>query len=329
MFKSILVPLDGSALAEEAIGISAAIARASAAAIDVTLVHQPFPFAGFNDGPWNAEQWKDEEKYLASTAVEIETGAAVPTTHAVVSGECVEMICARAHDVRADLIVMTSHGRTGISRAWIGSVADGVIRRSAVPVLMLRAAKTKGARRAPRKLFKRVLVPLDGSALAASALGPACDLARCNDARLFLLRVVQPVPLIITDVGMPYAATPFIPDDAATRPLVAEAKKEMAAAVSSLAERGVTDVKSEVVVDPRIAQAIIDAAHAHEVDAIAMSTHGRGMSRLVMGSVADKVIRASGLPVLLRRPVTVTEEPRNAMSAKGADRVGTQTSGVA
>src|SRR5678816_2559690 len=93
MFRRLLVPLDRSPLAEQAIGQAAAIARASHAEIDLVLVHQPLPFAGFGDAPWNAEQWSDEHKYLEEIVDELESGASVVATHAVLTGEVVEMIC--------------------------------------------------------------------------------------------------------------------------------------------------------------------------------------------------------------------------------------------
>src|SRR5512133_3166774 len=111
MFSKILIPLDRSSLAEQAIGQAVAIARASHAEIDVVLVHDPLPFAGYGDAPWNAEQWSDENRYVESIATEIASGAGVPVTHTVVRGAPVEMICGRARDVNADLVVMTSHGR--------------------------------------------------------------------------------------------------------------------------------------------------------------------------------------------------------------------------
>ena len=113
MFRKLLIPLDRSPLAEQAIGQAAAIARAAHAAIDVVLVHQPAAFAGFNDAPWNDDESKYEQKYVEAVAAELSSGAGVPVTHGVVGGEAVDMICKRAWDVDADLIVMTSHGRTG------------------------------------------------------------------------------------------------------------------------------------------------------------------------------------------------------------------------
>jgi nucleotide-binding universal stress UspA family protein len=308
MFRKLLVPLDRSTLAEQALGPAAAIARGSKAEIDVMLVHQPIPFGGFADAPWNEAQAAEEEKYLESIATELTSGGSVPTTHAVVRGDVIELIRARAQDVKADLIVMTSHGRTGLSRAWLGSVADGVLRQSAIPVLMLRPIETKIARLAAHSLFKRVLVPLDGSVTARGILPTASALALCSKAQLILLYVVQPVPLI-TPGGMSFVYAPMVQDDPATQLVVAEAEKYLAGVARTLASEGITDVATHVVVASRVAQEIIDFGRAHDVDVVAMSTHGRGASRLVVGSVADKVLRASRIPVLLNRPAAVAAEP--------------------
>ena len=184
MFRKVLVPLDRSPLAEQALDIAAEIAHASQASMDVVLVHQPKILGVRIDEQFNVAMWNEEEKYTAAIVSEMETQQKVAASHAVPSGHPVEMICARAHDVGADLIVMTSHGRTGLSRAWLGSVADGVVRQSRVPVLMLRPAGGELPRGNVRPLLKRILVPLDGSALSASILDVASDLARCLKARV-------------------------------------------------------------------------------------------------------------------------------------------------
>jgi nucleotide-binding universal stress UspA family protein len=306
MFRKLLVPLDRSPLAEQAVGQAAAIARASHAEIDLILVHQPLPFAGFSDEPWNAEQWTDEEKYLEWIASELASGASVQATHTVQRGEAVDIISKRAREVDADLIVMTSHGRTGLSRAWLGSVADGVLRHSAIPVLMLRPLESKADRLAAHHLFEHILLPLDGSALAADILSPASALGRCSGARVTLLRIVQPVPLMTVDVDMAFTYPPFIQDDEATQHLVEEANQQLDETSRRLAEETGINVDAHVVVSGRTAQAIMDFASSHAVDVIAMSTHGRGASRFLLGSVADKVLRGSALPMLIHRPIGIT-----------------------
>ena len=309
MFKKLLVPLDHSPLAEEAIGPAAAIARKSNAGLDIVLVHQPVPYAGFSDIPWYGELWKEDLKYVESIATELEAGSGIMTTFSVPKGDVVEEICNRAVEVDADLVVMTSHGRTGLSRVWLGSVADGVLRAAKAPVLMLRPIESKVSRDAAHRLFRHMLITLDGSTLSEEILSPALALARCADARLTLVRVVNPVPMMVADAGIPFAYAPPVADQDLTKNLADEAKEQLEAVAERLTAQGLK-VDCEVVVSPRVAQSILDFAEQRRVDLVAMSTHGRGASRLVMGSVADKVIRASNLPVLLQRPVGVRNVER-------------------
>lgn len=317
MFTKLLVPLDRSSLAEQALGQAIAIASAAHAAIDLVLVHQPMTMAGFGDAPWNSEQLSDEQGYLNGLVRELAGATTVPITSAVMQGEATDMICQRARDVAADLVVMTSHGRTGFSRAWLGSVADGVMHRAAIPVLILRAADARSDRFAAVPLYRNILVPLDGAEAGMEILSSAAALARCADARITLLRVVQPVPMMTMDVdlatgigaGMPFGAPPAIEDASATDLVVGQVRAQLADIAQKFHEREGFGVEREVVVANQVAQAIIDFARTHDVELIAMPTHGRGASRLLVGSVADKVIRASGGPVLLQRPVGVQSGP--------------------
>jgi nucleotide-binding universal stress UspA family protein len=169
---------------------------------------------------------------------------------------------------------------------------------------------TRKTGRSTQRPFKHVLVPLDGSAIALEVLASAGALARCSDARIALLRVVQPVPAVIVNSGLLLVSPLSIPDDPATARLVDEAKQQLADVRCTVTEAGRATVESHVVVADHVARAILDFARGHSVDVIAMATHGRGVSRLVLGSVADKVLRASGLPVLLYRPIGATEPVR-------------------
>jgi nucleotide-binding universal stress UspA family protein len=305
MFKKILVPLDRSPLAEDALGQATAIARAAHATLDVVLVHQAVPFGGFVDAPWNAAQLSEERKYLESITTELESGAGVDATHNLLEGSPVEMICRHVADAKDDLIVMTSHGRTGISRAWLGSVADGLLRHSQIPVLLLRPLDRARAKRAARHLFKHILVPLDDSVLSEDILPAATALAACGDARITLLRVVEPVPVLLLEAGLPFAYSQTARDDDATERAVDDAKRHLDQVARRVRDESGIEVQTQVVVAGPIAQAVLEFARTHEIDAIAMSTHGRGASRLLMGSVADKTVRASELPVLLSCPAAL------------------------
>jgi nucleotide-binding universal stress UspA family protein len=311
MFTKILIPLDGSALAEQALGPAAAIARSTHAGLDLVLVHEPFPF-GATDERRTVEQVTAHERYLESIVAELASGASVAPTHAVLRGPPIEMICARAHDVEADLIALTSHGRTGLSRAWMGSVGDGVVRQSAVPVLMLRPRAEGPTRSRPNQVCKHILVPVEDTVFSYEILASAMDLARASGARITLLHVVQPVPTMAPDALPIDARVPFASsmlsgspaatvDDTATARVVDESTVRLELLAQGITALGI-EANADTVIGHNVAEGIIDFAHGHVVDLIAMTTHGRGAARLLMGSVTDKVIRASGLPMLLYRP---------------------------
>lgn len=312
MFRKLLVPLDGSPLAEEALGRAAAIARATGAELELVLVHHPFPSEAFEDAPWNAEEWTVERDYLDSMADEVAAGASVAVKRTILKGDPIESLCLHATEANADLIVMTSHGRTGLSRAWLGSVADGVIRRSSVPVLMLRAAEGKRERFAAHKLFSRVLVTLDGSSYSAEVIPAVEALATCCHAGVWVLRAVRPVPVLSPEAGIPFTYTPMYVNDEATQGLVRDAEAYVAEVARRIREETSVEVEANVIVAHNVAPAILDYARAHQIDLIAMATHGRGASRLLVGSVADKVLRGSDVPLLVYRPLEVV-----ARSARG------------
>jgi nucleotide-binding universal stress UspA family protein len=315
VFTKILVPLDRSALAEQALGRAAALAPAAHAKIDLALVHEPLEFAGYRSGAMDTEEWNVEHRYLEAVAAELHSRASVPVTHAVLRGGPADMICARVKDVGADLVVMTSHGRTGLSRTWLGSVADAVVRCSSTPVLMLRPVEPID-RFAEQDPFARVLVPLDGSRLALGVLDAAAALAQCGDATLLLLRVVQPVPLASAyEINQPFLYPPIIPDEEATTQVVGEVTAELETIARSLRESGTRRVEVNVVVGGRVADDVTAFARQHDVDVIAMSTRGRGASRILLGSVADKLLRASTLPILLYRPADTDDDESHVTEA--------------
>jgi nucleotide-binding universal stress UspA family protein len=319
MFKTLLIPLDGSGLAEQSLGQAAAIARATGAAIDLVTVHQPPAKDGYGAVPGDDRSWSDEHRYLETVASELATGGSIRVSHAMLSGDPEEMIARRAADIEADLIVITSHGRTGFSRMWFGSVADGLVRRGPAPVLILRPIAGDARRAVAHPLFNHVLIPLDGSALAAEILQTAIDLARCTNARITLLGVVQPIPSSAHDPMnmLPYSIA-FI-DDHVTKRRVESASKDLNELSTRLAADGLESVEANVVVAENVAHGIVEFARSHDVDLVAISTHGRGTSRYFVGSVADKVLRASGLPILLRRSAPAPDPARWATPPDSAD----------
>lgn len=182
-----------------------------------------------------------------------------------------------------DLVVVMTHGRGGPKRWILGSVAERIVRHCSVPVLLGNAKAREGWE------IKKILVPLDGSEVASSVLELAGSLARGHEAEIVLFRAAWVDP---TDNMLAYTRE----SDALRRSIKAE--------LEQLAEPLRRD---GIQVTPRVAldypaEAILKAAQLTGSDLIAMTTHGRtGLKRWVLGSVAEKVLRASGCPVLLVR----------------------------
>jgi nucleotide-binding universal stress UspA family protein len=197
-------------------------------------------------------------------------------------------------DVGVDLVVMTTHGRGGIQRAWLGSVADQLVRSLEIPLLLIRPKE--GAAAAAR--VEEILVPLDGSRRAEAALPAALSIASLLGARLALVQAVPPI-VIVTDPPMPF---PRGFDDE----LMALRRREAQDYLDGIAEQ-VTGLgvpaSGAAVLGGTAFDTIQAAAHAPATGMVALATHGRsGLRRLVLGSVADKLVRAGELPVLVTRP---------------------------
>ncbi len=302
MFRNILIPLDGSPFGEHALPIAYAIAGRAAANVHLVRVHEPLGsmvpvMAGGEGGP-ELEQWQrrleeGESSYLRGLTEQ--APKALRVSARLLHGIVLDALEVDAHRAVADLVVMTTHGRGGIARAWLGSVADGIVRRLNVPVLLVRPGMD-APRPCDEPCFKRIVVPLDGSRLAESVLEPAVDFARLMDARLTLLQVLPP-PYIFDTVE-----THAAPHTSGYARMREDAGAYLARITGELAGRGV-QATAQVLVDPRPAHAIGRFAQESHGELIALATHGRGgATRLLLGSVADKVVRTAPVPVLVLRP---------------------------
>ena len=314
MFKKIIVPVDGSSLAEQAIGSAASIARECGAQIELLLVHTGVATPARDVAASEVE----EHIYVQGLAFEIARRFALTVTSQVMRGSPVHAIVQRARETDADLIVMTSHGRTGFSRLWLGSVADGVVRQSTIPVLIERPVEGRKWRATCSVAFQRVLIPLDGSELAAAMLHPAIDLCRWLEARPIFGRVILPVTIDFSDAGVP--VPPQIVDPDATRHYVNEAQDQLTRIALELESNSRIRAETDVAVGDNIAASIIAMAHRRRADLIAMSTHSRGASRLILSSVTDKVLRGTNLPMLLLHPpegALVLDDPVVMAAAEG------------
>ena len=294
MYSTIAVPLDGSSFGECALPYAIALARGSGGTVRLLHVHRPYlPGAELEAYPvyqWegivdfdlaaDADALGGERERLDALAEAITREHGLLVAAQVLRGQIAESLAEYVERWRTDLIVMTTHGHGGLRHAWLGSITDALVRHCCVPILLVRPAARPVAVEAVR--FRRILVPIDGSAFSEAMLRPALELAAQAGAAVELLYVAGP------DAGAEWR-----------RPQSAEEY------LCALAQRFPEELPRPTtrVVGGRPAAAILQEAARGEVDLIALSTHGRGgMRHLVLGSTADAVIRDSAVPVLLLRP---------------------------
>jgi nucleotide-binding universal stress UspA family protein len=302
MYRSLLVPLDGSPFAEQALPMAVDLCTRSGATLHLVMVHDALSSVPCYGEPVLVDAAAvescrlQEQEYLKALAGPlVRRGIAVVTC--VVEGPVARTIVEYTNVQRIDLVVMTTHGRGVFSRFWIGSVADRLVRHLDVPMLVLRPLAGRGAPTASQ--MRRIVVPLDGSPLAEAALEPAAQFAGVLGAGLTLYRaILQAAPLLL-----PYPGVAVMPEQVALTPVLEEeATRYLEALAARLRARGLqVDTAVELAGDP--VAAISTWAERHGADLIAMATHGHGgTTRLLLGSVADKLLRSAEVPLLLFRP---------------------------
>jgi nucleotide-binding universal stress UspA family protein len=254
------------------------------------------------DWPLPPEQRSDDEARAAQLAylggiVRALAAAEVAASSALLAGRAEDVLCENAAGC-ADLVVMTTHGRGPFSRFWLGSVADCLVRRLTVPLLLVRPSGEAAWETTAEPFLRRVLIPLDGSTDSESVLGPVVELGTAEGMEYTLLRAVPPPPALGWEV--PGYAAQAEADLLAER-LRGEAGEYLEGVARRLRAAGVR-VRTRALVHPSAAGAILDAAAAGGFDLIALRTRGRGgAARLLLGSVADKVVRGAAVPVLVSR----------------------------
>jgi nucleotide-binding universal stress UspA family protein len=199
MYCNILVPLDGSPFSEQALPLALNIAERAAATIHATLVHTPIValYSGSElaaDPSLDAMVRERHKAYLSDVVKRLAATGSVQVSPALLEGPIADALVEHAIATRSDLIVMATHGRGPFSRFWLGSVADKLIRRMRMPVLLVRPGE-KPADLAARPLLQQILIPLDGSKLAEQILAPATELGALMSSQYTLLRVVEPIVL--------------------------------------------------------------------------------------------------------------------------------------
>lgn len=295
MTARILVPLDGSALAEQALLHAMTLARGLPAELVLfRSVSLPSDVKGILDDTAEVplEQLETEANdYLHKVVGQLEEAGLC--AHAVVRHRpAAEAIVDYSNQADIQQIVMSTHGYSGISRWRHGSVAERVLQSANVPVLLVRAQRSEDA--APVPACRRILVPLDGSALAEQVLPPVVALAQAFDAEMVLFQVA------IVQVSGAFTGEWYLP----LQGILETARQDAQAYLDRVAARLKGDgfkVSTAMRVGA-VADSIVDHAQINHIDLIAMCTHGRtGLARWTLGSVADRVLRAGHVPLLLVR----------------------------
>jgi nucleotide-binding universal stress UspA family protein len=293
MYQKILVPLDGSPASESALPLAASIARQSGATLQLVHVHTLNDSIYVEDLPVIDDQLhslrrEHERVYLERLCARVKADGNLPVTCTALDWDrsVANVLIAYIAATGIDLVVMTTHGQSGWERMWLGSVADSLIRWSPTPILLVRPTA------AAHELLNRsdvchMLVPLDGSETAEQIIPHALALGAVLKAEYLLLRVITP-------------AVYHTPD------LIRHVESDAQAYLADIARRfhtlGAT-ATTHVVIAEQPARAILDVAAQKNPCVIAIATHGHsGMQKLLLGSVADKLIRAAWLPILVCHP---------------------------
>lgn len=244
-------------------------------------------------GTPDVQLWEDEKKYLQSVVDRLKKAGLEKVSAQVLEGSIAETLQEHALGKGCDLVVMTTHGRGPVSRFWLGSVADQLVHRVSLPLLLIRT-REEVPPPASEPQIRNVLVALDGTPTAEQILQPAGLLAKLMRASCTLLRVV---PSVVPHI----VYTEAVVDATLADKLRAEAHVYLQRVADSLRDQGFA-VQTRIIAHAHPATAILNEAASGEYDLLALETHGRrGLPRLFLGSIADKLVRGAAIPVLLHR----------------------------
>lgn len=298
--RRILVPLDGSRLAEYVLPAAVSLARRLGARL--TLLHVMERDAPSSvHGERHLTEIAESDRYLADLAARCRASGVDTETHVHPNpeGNVAQSIVAHAGDLDANLVILATHGQGGARRVLFGSVAQQVLRRGNRPVLLIRPPEPR--LEAPldeeQLALRRVLVPLDGTPAAEAALPFAATLARAYGAEVVLLRIV---PTLATIAGERASAAKLVPTAAAASLDYeeGEARRYLQAIADRLRAAGIGVSWTVGRGDP--AQGVLGQAAASGAELLIMATHGRtGLSAVFSGSVASKVVGRYARPILL------------------------------
>jgi nucleotide-binding universal stress UspA family protein len=281
MLERILVPLDGSIRAQAILTeLHVLLVRYDSEVILLRVVVPPTTMNPSVYARLLDERRADARAYLQRMVGEL-TGSGATARGVVYEGYPAEAILAGAREQAATLIALTTHGRTGLARWELGSVTEKVLRGSECPILVTRSFETAEAgatrdRQPAQAAIRRMLLPIDAGDLSLAAVGPAMELAVLCGAEMLLVHVLD--DNLAGELPMPDI----------------ERAQELVTAAG---------LHAEVVLERGdAADRLLAVAAERQADLIVMATHGRsGLKRWVLGSVAERVMRAAPVPLLLVR----------------------------
>jgi nucleotide-binding universal stress UspA family protein len=306
MYARMVVPLDGSGFGDHAIAAAAAIARRAGAEIELVHVHQTphddhylgditaYQFQGEYHRPaeLNSAHLENERAGLRLRAEGMAEEHGVRARYRLLEGLVHDALQREIEQLGADLVVMATHARHGISRWRYGSIGDAVMRHSSVPTVLVRPTAEPATR---ERRFRRILVALDGSAFSEEIVPAALQMAVVMDADVTLLHVLPRSSAAVRSAG-------WLPESFDDSDAYLEALADRYSSVAYLSTR--------TVVADRPSTAIAQLAHSEGHDLIALATHGRGgLTRMLVGSTADEVLGLTFTPVLAVRPKPVPSDP--------------------
>lgn len=297
MFNKIVVPLDGSQLAERALAPAMALAQASRGQLILfrAPLREKLQLLEARDllasGGLGAEEALQQARHQAQAYLDALVQQTSPAGFSIrplmVEGAVADIIIDVAATEQADLIVISSHGYSGLTRWVMGSVTERVLHSAPCPVLVIHGLRA----------IRRVLIPLDGSRLSEQALGPGLALAASLGAEVILVRAIP--RLDANEIEQLDNLRPGLGSTLEAE-LTAGARqylRDLAAGWSA----GRTPIRTQVLFGPP-AEGILSFAETQACDVIAMSTHGRtGLRRWVYGSVTEKLLRTGRCSVLVVR----------------------------
>ena len=311
MYSKVIVPLDGSELSEQSLPYAELVARSLGAPIELVQAYDILPASllGARHRQGVISTLEEGARARALVSMEPQRRRLEGDGHSVSAvaqrGPAADVIVAVASAEPTALVVMSTHGRAGISRWVMGSVTDKVLHTIPNPMLIVRANVMGPA--SPETSLKNVVVPLDGSALSELAISHAISVAGALAAGVTVLRITPTQDHYRQQLNMVSPEMGTVPDFDMADPdeLAAEDAEETTAYLDDVRNRMRIDhahgVATEHLVNDNIAQAIIERA-GQQTSLVVMTTHGRsGVGRMVLGSVTDRVIRHSNLPVLVIR----------------------------